>query len=347
MVVVLCHVVGINKLIVGTLKKYCDRNNIGIIDLDKLHDFVNSHPILSSTMNRLSDAKKEGDVRSFDIERQIYEKLWNEQIRNKYLEIENQFAFNTPVVVIGLNVNLKLPHLSFPIDTDHKFFMNQDHDEYAADMMTFHNILYKKTTDAVKDHEYWVKQHLKYYDIYNKMDYRLRSFHSLFLFISSTLNDVQKGGENQFVWWASPIMYTNKIRWGVGSNTYLTQFITDDSEGIIAYDDDWIAIMKSIPRNKLHFDMGIYNEKREDNTTKNVKYVLERWDGAINEVKTNVWLYKIPKKYFIRADWHKWKINQDVNSVEIIDKMYISNIGKYLRSQRVRFIPFLGDIIVS
>ena len=328
---IICHIVGINNILKEKLKEHvkCIYPKIRIVDVDKITDKIRNDKEIKELNEKIKNTKKK------EMKKKYMKKIhryWKIKIQEK---IDKIVKNNKEIILIGLITYHKNHKLKIKIDTKNKFILKIEDKQNAKEVITYNLEKYKNHIINGKfplkyiDYEFIIKQRNKIKKIYERMEYRYKSYMNITKWLEIKYKD--KKETDKIIYVGSKNNYNKNITIKKKRrNKKLMNMLDLDNQEIIGYNSKWLALLSSINGSHRYFKKGYMH-----NNGKMKGYIEEKKKGDIKELEKGCYIYKCNIKEFNKIEKNKYKTNQEVN---ILEKEKINNIKEELEKEKIKII---------
>lgn len=326
---IFAHIAGLNEEGRNTL--YTQAKAFSIIDLDEFTDKIVSDKNMSSMYDKCEyhlekskdlnisklQQKQETD-KCKDLERKM-NAYWKTRIE-KYLDTAVQLN-SMPTIVIGYSSYFKNPKVTINVDTPLKFFQKVDLTSHAQHLIEMNLDNYREEIiEGVfplefLNHDTIIKKREALLQQYKKNGYQLDT-------INNILNSIHIANSSTLpsrLFYASSDEHPKKIPLINGR--------------LVAYEEDWIAIVSTLAKDHQGIAKGFTSGK---------PYIKELKEGAFEIFKKPLYLYLISNTKYFAPIVTKNKVYKYHSSkaVPYTNKIYMENTLEKLQDLNIDMIPY-------
>jgi hypothetical protein len=326
---IFAHIAGLNEE--GRTTLYNQAKTYAIIDLDEFTDKIVSDKNMSSMYDKceyhlekskdlnISKLQQKQETEKYkDLERKM-NAYWKTRIE-KYLDTAVQLN-SRPSIVIGYSSYFKNPKVSINVNTPLKFFQKVDLIQHAQHLIEMNLDNYREEIiEGVfplefLNHDTIIKKRESLIQQYKKNGYQLDT-------INNILNSIHIAGSTSLpsrLFYAAPDEFPKKIPLIEGR--------------LIAYEEDWLAIVSTLTRNHPGITKGVTGGK---------PFIKELQDGAFEVLNKPLYLYLITNTKEFAPIVTKNKIYKYhcSKAVPYSNKLYMENTLEKLQDLNINIIPF-------
>lgn len=316
---IICHIVGLSDIL-GDKHRFNETINkkytkLAIIDLDKLSSQIKKDPVMKKLEIKYETYKDKNKDYKY-VQLKMY-KYWQTVMQDK-LDKEINKHKNKKIVILGLSTFYTNYNIFIKVYTTNKFFIKSNDLSNAKKTIEYNINNYKNQIINGKfplkhlslDHLIKKKESMLRFYI-DKYDYELKTPYAVNNFIYKIMDQYES--------------IQNVPKLYVGSLNKYDKYINLNK--VIAYTEDWLALISSIPN---------INRKIRKGFNKNKPFIQELHNNSFNALNTNCYIYQVEKSTFI-FDKNKFRLISE-EPVKIIKRTYIANIYKKLKSKNIQFI---------
>jgi len=365
----LAHIVGLNEKLKDELIN--NFKDINFIDIELFTDKLRSNKELSNLYTKYEKNKNTNRKVLHEYNKKwknkLYDKLkkarkpgnniilgYSNHHNNKRLfadiDTTNHFVLNIETVantkqIVEHNIDKYRKHIikgTFPLKfLDHKFLKKQN--------STLKNMYIKKGY-RVKSYSAiikWIKNKINQRGGNNKTPDKSKCLAKSDLFIKNVENNQLEYGdapESNFLYIGRKDKYTNEFKkskrkhWIQDTDVLnmvngITNTTVDISDKVTAFDTKWLAMIFALDNPSKHFSKGYLVHG-----AKSIPYVEEKYDGAFNLLKTDLWMYRIDRTKFNKIGYKY--IGYNINPYKTDPIEHVDNIYRALKQGGVKLIKY-------
>lgn len=325
------HIVGLTQSQKNTIHQRYSETKYLFKDLDDLTDLIMDDKNMYQLVQRYEyymNKSKNFNISKLESKklltksRELNNKInayWKTRMEFYINEYSNEDNGDKKVILLGYSNFYRNMRIFAKLETTIKIFIDIDEKEYTKEIIR--NNIEKYTEDIVDGNfnldlinpTFLIKRRQTITNLYNKRNYDVKDFDNSVKFMSNSL-------ENYDI--PTPLFYASQHK-------YKTSIPIKD---LIAYNDEWIAIISSFKNNKL------VKGYLDDNSNK--PYVQELAKNNLKKLNCKIYIYVISKTelfipIFTKNYLYKYKSSQHVQINKIVE---YENALEHLKSSNIEVI---------